>query len=279
MRTIIARNTHQALAESCFQLNSFGADEPDGGKVLPIPSTTLITNSSERVASYGGLDPFQALLDGAQRLSEVRNLKVAGGELKARPDARITLYGDARENIAAVFAHVDLDGKVQLMACSNESNVLEQSDDLVFLSMLQGYLAHACGRELGVLWHTSMSPTADANQLEILSSLAAHAPQPPNQFDDPYSSGSISDTIPLLSIPAGRWHRELVQFFEVFDSVEYVDPFIQHVLAPTHRAKRLYDDAAPLATVQRAVGEIAAQDWMQACLAWVNATTKYETSE
>ena len=283
MRTIIARNAHQALAESCFQLHHFGVTDGDGGKVLPIPTSTLVASPTERVAFYSGLDPFQALLGSARDIAEVRlNCMVGAGKaLKDMPDARATMHSGECDSIGAAFAQIDLDGKVQLMACSSQTNVLGEADDLVLLSMIQSYIAHAAGREVGVLWHSSFRPSCDVSQLDLLSEVADHAPTPPAQFEDPYSMGSITDTIPLLSIPAGRWYRELVQFFvsERYDSVDYVDPFIQHVLAPAHRAKRLYDDAAPLATVQRAIGEIAAQDWMQACLQWVNATTQYETSE
>tara|TARA_R110002153_G_scaffold116529_1_gene260208 strand:+ start:40 stop:882 length:843 start_codon:yes stop_codon:yes gene_type:complete len=280
MRTIIARNFHQAIAESCYQLEHFGTTSSEGGKVLPIPSTTLVTNPNERVAFYSGLDPFEALLGGAQGIAEGRleYLEHSGRALKSRSDALITLHGSGCDSINTVFAQVDLDGKVQLMACSSETNVLKQAEDFVFLSMVQSYLAHATGREPGVLWHTSMSPVVDPHQLELLSDVSGHAPEPPAQFEDPYSTGSMTDTIPLLSIPAGRWFRELVQFFGAFDAVEYIDPFIQHVLAPAHRARRLHEEHAPLASVQRAIGEIAAQDWMQACLQYVNANTKSEIS-
>ena len=282
MRTIIARNAHQALAESCFQLHHFGVTDEGGGKVLPIPTSTLITNTNERVAFYSGLNPFDALLGAARNIAEVRTecMVGAGKALKSRPDARVTMTGEQCDPLGVIFAQVDLDGKLQLMGCSSETNVLHEADDLVYLSMVQAYIAHASGREAGVLWHTSMSPSCDVRQLDLLSEVAGHAPQPPAQFEDPYSTGSMTDTIPLLSIPAGRWFRELVQFFvsEAYDSVEYVDPFIQHVLAPAHRARRLHEEGAPLASVQRAIGEIAAQDWMQACLQYVNASTKSEIS-
>tara|TARA_R110002153_G_scaffold233219_1_gene386608 strand:- start:35 stop:883 length:849 start_codon:yes stop_codon:yes gene_type:complete len=282
MRTIIARNAHQALAESAFQLHHFGATDECGGKVLPIPTSTLITNSSERVAFYAGLNPFNALLTAARNMAEVRTEHVvdAGKALKNRPDARVTMTGEQCDPLGVIYAQVDLDGKIQVMGCSSETNVIHEADDLVYLSMVQAYIARASGREPGVLWHTSMSPSCEVSQLDLLSDVADQAPTPPAQFNDPYSSGTVTDTIPLLSIPAGRWFRELVQFFvsERYDSVDYVDPFIQHVLAPAHRAEQLYLESAPLDAVQRAIGEIAAQDWMQACLQWVNANTKSEIS-
>tara|TARA_R110002167_G_scaffold143958_2_gene333647 strand:- start:7051 stop:7926 length:876 start_codon:yes stop_codon:yes gene_type:complete len=278
MRTIIARNAHQAMAESCFQLDSFGVTDEDGGKVLPIPTASTIVAPLERVALYPALEPFDALLGGARDLAEKRHDHVGfcAEALKKDPSTRVTLRPTGEcDSIGVIYIQVDLDGKVMLMACSSITDVVLEYADLVYLSMVLEYVATTCRREPGALWHTSMRPSAREPMLGIVAAIGKHAPQPPNPFVDPYSAGTLTNTIPLLSIPRGRFDRELVQFFsnDTYDSVDYIDPFIQHVLAPAHRAYRLYLEDAAVPVVQRAIGEISAQDWMQACLLWVKTTT------
>jgi hypothetical protein len=271
MRTIIVRNAHQALAESCFQLDKFGTSNSEGGKTLPIPSTTTILVPLERVALYAQLQPFDALLGSARDLAEGRLEHVAtcAKHLKAKPDTRVTLRPTGEcDNIGAVYVQVDMDGKVAMMACCSHTDVILESADMVYLSMVLEYIATTCKREAGALWITSMSPYFREPMAATVAAIASHAPQPPAQYEDPYSSDVIQNTMPLMSIPAGRWDRELKQFFndDTYDSVEYIDPFIQHVLAPAHRAYRLFLEDAAIPVVQRAIGEISAQDWMQACL-------------
>jgi len=271
MRTILARNAHQALAESCFQLDSFGATNSDGGKTLPIPTNTTILMPLERVQLYGVMFPLPALITACSDLADERLRNVSHGAKALEKDSsvQVTLHpSDPCDDIGVAYVRVDMDGKVQMMACCPRTNVIEEASDIVYLSMVMEYVATVCKREVGALWITSMSPQCSSAQLDVVKELAKYAPQPPNQFDDPYSLGVIKNTIPLMSIPSGRWDRELKQFFsnETFDAVDYVDPFIQNVLAPAHRAHKLLVEQAPIAQVQRAIGEIASQDWMQACL-------------
>jgi len=275
MRVIIARNAHQALTESCYQLEHFGQADDNGGKVLPIPTTSTILNPQERVALYEGLDPFDALLGGAQDMAEhrLRHVSHCAAALKRDPATQVTLRGGDCESLGAVYVQVDMDGKVMLMATRHSSEVTLDPRDMVYLSFVMEYIAITTKRPVGALWITTMRPTCWVDRLPIVQAIAKHAPEPPAQFDDPYSSEAITNTVPFMSIPRGRFDRELIQFFSAFDTVEYIDPFIQNVLAPAHRAHTLHTSGAPLAQVQRAIGEIAAQDWMQACLLYVNTCT------
>mgnify|MGYP003631191212 CR=1 FL=1 len=275
MRTIIARNAHQALAESCYQLDTFGVTDADGGKVMPIPTTTTILAPLERVPSYADLDPFALLMNAAEELAEGRFPHVVDGAkaLKANPDTRVTLTNEGCDSIGSILVQVDMDGKVMMLASSANTTVMADPADLVYLSMVLELMASVSGREAGCLWSTNMRPHSNPNDARV-HRIAQFAPQPPAQFEDPYSLGKVTNTIPLLSIPVNRYMRELVQFFGgAYDTVDYIDPFIQHVLAPAHRANRLYHGDAAVPVVQRAIGEIAAQDWMQACQHWVTSTT------
>tara|TARA_R110000796_G_scaffold41179_1_gene101906 strand:+ start:7135 stop:7977 length:843 start_codon:yes stop_codon:yes gene_type:complete len=269
MRTIIARNSHQALAESCYQLTNFGVLNADGGKVLPIPTTSTILRPLERVAFHPHLNQLEALLCAATDIAgdRLEHVIPACRALKSNPEVRVTLRGTECDNIGAVFVNIDHDGKLAMMASVSHADLDLEYADQVYLSMLLEYMAASTKREVGVLWITSMVPHCRASMIETVRSIGADAPIPPAQYNDPYSAGTIRNTIPMVSIPSNRYDRELKQFFDgAFDSVEYVDPFIQHVLAPAHRVAALVKDGAPTATVQRAIGEIASQDWMQACL-------------
>lgn len=273
MRTIIARNIHQALAESCYQLDSFGVDQPDGGKILPIPTSTTILKPLERVPFYGVLDPFDMLLSSAYRLAYARFPNVVSGaaNLKTDPSAMVTLYpANDSDTIASICVHVDADGSLQLMASGSSSDVIEAAD-LVYLSMVLEFMSSASRREVGAIWSISMAPRCTGADLGDLRVIASEAPQPPDTFHDPYSLDTAHATIPLVSIPSNRWMREASQFYGgAYDDVSYVDPFIQNVLAPAYRAYALYREGAPESQVQRAIGEIASQDWMIACLQYVS---------
>ena len=138
--------------------------------------------------------------------------------------------------------------------------------------MVLEVMSHVSGFRTGAMWVTTACPRYGKIDEPDVLEIAKHAPMPPKQYDDPYSSERVRATVPLMSIPAGRWMRELRQFFDgAFDSVEYVDPFIQNVLAPAHRAYGLHLEGAPLPQVQRAIGEIASQDWMVACLLYTTS--------
>ena len=276
MRNIISRNAHQALAESCYQVHQFGVDNAMGGKTLPIPSSTLLVSPLERVALYPELDQFATLLTAARAMAENRlpHLGHSADALKRDPTVRATLHAGECDQLGVAHVQVDMDGKVQMLASCTDSDVALEYVDMVYLSMALEYIANVCGREPGALWITTLSPQFTSSAADAVASIAKSAPQPPAPYDDPYSSNSIHNTIPLMSIQRGRWDRELRQFFDgAFDQVDYVDPFIQRVLAPAHRAYNLRLDGAPEAQVQRACGEIASQDWMQACLLTTSTRT------
>jgi len=111
-----------------------------------------------------------------------------------------------------------------------------------------------------------------------MEDMAAHAPQPPQRRECPYSAGYVSHH-PLVSISPENWDEELQTFFDTQSVVAHEgvpalkDPFIVHVVAPmwtawvlmkyTPKIPQRYDMALEILT------KVKASDWKKACIEWV----------
>jgi len=176
-------------------------------------------------------------------------------------------------NTQAYF-QIDLDGKLQMMVTNRSNDLIwgAYGANAVHFSFLQEYIAAGLGREVGLYYQTSFNTHyyTEAHQ-KLVEQLAAKAPMPPSQYTDPYSEGKVSNTIPLMSLPRGRWDRELQMFMDQRGEGEYDDPFFAHVAAPLYRAYLAFKTKDPDRFEQalREVGQCAAQDWMIACKEWL----------
>ena len=179
-------------------------------------------------------------------------------------------------NTQAYF-QVDMDGKLQMMVTNRSNDLIwgAYGANAVHFSFLLEYMASALGREVGLYYQTSFNTHFyTKTHGELVQTLADKAPQPPEQFTCPYSEGKIKDTIPLMSIPRGRWDRELSTFMGLLESDDdktFVDPFFQHVALPLLRAYKAFKSKSPTRfnEAQRHVGQCAAQDWALACSEWL----------
>tara|TARA_R110002153_G_scaffold132597_2_gene281646 strand:- start:15489 stop:16517 length:1029 start_codon:yes stop_codon:yes gene_type:complete len=181
-------------------------------------------------------------------------------------------------NTQAYF-QVDMDGKLQMMVTNRSNDLIwgAYGANAVHFSMLLEYMALSLKREVGLYYQTSFNTHFyTETHGDLVATLADKAPQPPAQYTCPYSSGAITTTIPLMSIPRGRWDRELTMFmsmgFEIANTNKvFVDPFFAHVAIPLYRAYIAFKSKSPtrFAEAYQHVGQCAAQDWQIACSEWL----------
>ncbi len=181
---------------------------------------------------------------------------------------------DAPCNTQAYF-QVDLDGKLQMMVTNRSNDLIwgAYGANAVHFSFLQEYVASSLKREVGLYYQTSFNTHyyLEPHQ-ELVEKLADKAAMPPASEERcPYSREQIQNTVPLMSIQPGRWNRELDTFMKMFDTVEYVDPFFQHVAVPMYQAYIAFKSPSPtrIDDALQYVGGCAAQDWMIACKEWL----------
>lgn len=276
MRTIIARNAHQSLPETAYQMQKFS----EKGR-LPIPLSTVCIKPNERVIFHPELDanPFLMFFTGLLSLTwdigdSIRDLftyeenlsgyYIDGVDLStAVNDIPATL--DCMESVNYHFFHIgiDVDGKLEMLVSSAERNISSMQDVTVF-SFVQEYLASSVGREVGLMYHTALKPL----YLGGLGELASKAPEPPEPYTDPYSEGKVTNTIPLMSTPKEQWDEELEMFAKGDQVLMYKDPFFSKVAVPLLDAYRKFKGGDAPGALQ-STSECAAQDWMMACREWL----------
>ena len=236
-------------------------------------------------AAYGhrwrqhfGRDQLRLIIDALDQNPDCRR------QVLAMWDGRHDLGLQSKDlpcNTQAYF-QVDMDGKLQMMVTNRSNDLIwgAYGANAVHFSFLLEYMALSLGREVGVYYQTSFNTHYyTETHGTLVKQLALKAPQPPQQHSDPYSEGRVAPTVPLMSIPRGRWDRELDTFmrlqfstdYDPFRKDEFVDPFFQHVALPLYRAYVAFKSKSPtrFEEAQRFVGQCAAQDWMVACSEWL----------
>lgn len=287
MRTVVVRNLHQALIEEAYQLVHFGVGE-GSHRTLPVPLTTLVIQPTERVTFHSERDtnPFFNLftslwvLSGRDDLSflDVFGITYPPTDPLTRNDIRNVIQAlgqdptDKRQYLGLydrIYVQVDLDGKIQVMATNRSYSLGCLEGNAVFLSMLQEYIATALHREVGLLYFVSFDVHRDLSQIEELAKKSPY-PDPPTC---PYTEGAVTPTVPLMSLPRGRWDRELDTFAVQQEEGTYVDPFFLHVAVPLYSAYKAFrsTSATRFDEAHQFVGQCASQDWMLACRDWLLA--------
>jgi hypothetical protein len=177
-------------------------------------------------------------------------------------------------NTQAYF-QVDMDGKLQMMVTNRSNDLIwgAYGANAVHFSFLQEYIALGLGREVGMYYQTSVNTHFYTGpHQKLVETLAEYAPQPPETYKCPYSSGAVANTMPLMSIPRGRWDRELDLFFQLREKGTYVDPFFATVAVPLYEAYLAFKTTSPTRFQEAGqfVSKCAAQDWKVACQEWLS---------
>jgi len=206
--------------------------------------------------------------------------------LDANPECRRQVLGmwDPRHDLGLqsrdlpcntqAYFQVDLDGKLQMMVTNRSNDLIwgAYGANAVHFSFLQEYIALGLGREVGMYYQTSFNTHfyTEPHQ-KLVETLADKAPQPPEQYTCPYSTGDIGNIVPLMSIPRGRWDRELDTFFLLRDAGTYVDPFFTQVAVPLYLAYGAFKSKTPdrFDRAFQHVGQCASHDWAIACQEWL----------
>ena len=213
-------------------------------------------------------------------------LKLIIAALDKDPSCRRQVLGmwDARHDLGLqskdvpcntqAYFQIDMDGKLQMMVTNRSNDLIwgAYGANAVHFSMLLEYMALSLGREVGSYYQTSFNTHFyTETHGELVAKLADKAPMPPEQYTCPYSEGRVRNTVPLMSIPRGRWDRELETFLKMQEGSSYVDPFFQHVAVPLYQAYKAFKSNAPDRFDQalRFVGQCGSQDWMIACSEWL----------
>lgn len=195
-------------------------------------------------------------------------------------DGRHDLGLDSKDlpcNTQAYF-QVDVDGKLQMMVTNRSNDLIwgAYGANAVHMSFLLEFVALSVGRKVGCYYQTSFNTHYYVETHgDLVKQLAAKAPQPPQQHTDPYSDGRVSNDVPLMSIPRGRWQRELDTFMRLRIGGEidgtFVDPFFSTVALPLLRAYDAFKSksATRFADAYRHLGQCAASDWALACAEWL----------
>ncbi len=260
MKSLITRNPHQAFGPLCGILAEFGAD--DGPTlVTPVPVSVMFACPLERVVRSSGVSPLAVLLSAAHDLVEQFPHMVHGARtLKEKPDTRVHLIAEGCYDTGHAIIQRNSAGKLDMIATGARVSIHQAPRTWALLSMVLEYVSAVSGIPCGAVWHVMGIVECGRDDLGLMRDRAAGSPA------DGYEAGTVRATTPLMSLPPNRWLRELTQFTAQGSDVSYSDPFIEHVLAPMHRAHNQLMDSAPVSQIQRTIGEVASQDWMTAAL-------------
>lgn len=161
-------------------------------------------------------------------------------------------------------------GMLNMMVCNRSNDMVwgAYGANAVHFSYLQEYMACLIGCEVGEYHQVSMNLHLYLEHHgELMRTMAERAPMPPEKRESPYGQLPL---FPLMSIPHGRWQRELSTFLEQPQS-SFTDPLFEHVAKPMYAAWRAYKDRLPN-HFDQALQEIrscAAADWQLACTEWL----------
>lgn len=208
--------------------------------------------------------------------------------LRANPDCRrqVLAIWDGRHDLGnstrdtpcnlTVTFQVGADGRLDMVVFNRSNDLVwgAYGANAVHFSFLQEYVALGLGREVGTYTQVSANTHVYEPHWELMKKFAARAPQPPQSWQDDYTTGSTAvASFPLMSLPRNRWDRELSTFLQVQHRGEYRDPFFSHVALPLWDAwvtMKVRSNPNRYATARADLMRCQAPDWALACREWVD---------
>lgn len=160
-------------------------------------------------------------------------------------------------------------GELNLMVCNRSNDLIwgAYGANAVHFSVLLEYMARLIGCEVGGYWQVSMNTHVYEQHHDLMTKMSDKAPMPPTHPRCPYSRDEV-EPLPLMSIQAGRWGRELDLWFKRGVEGHYDDPTFAQVATPMQIAW-LSHRRRDYSTARVVVAEIAASDWRRACSEWL----------
>jgi thymidylate synthase len=158
-------------------------------------------------------------------------------------------------------------GALNMMATSRAGDMVQAAyrGESVHLSMLQEYLAHGIGCDVGHYWHVHAKLYANRKEFTKLASTR----MPRGKC--PYAEQSVAP-FPMFNTALDSWHGDLEMFMDCGMVLGIKDPFFRKVAAPVFQAFDAFNNnegdakyAVPLAILAKC----AASDWRKACIDWL----------
>lgn len=173
-------------------------------------------------------------------------------------------------------AYFDLrNGKLNMTVCNRSNDVIwgAYGANAVHFSVLQEYMAHKIGAEVGVYrqYSNNFHVYTDVYPKEALEKLAEESFYS-NYYEYPVS---VKDTQPVTALPlmldsldGQMWDMDLKKFMEdPLKNVIYNDGFFNHVAVPMVRAYS--ERKQKIGNGLKYVDEIVSPDWRLACTQWI----------
>lgn len=243
MNAFILRNFHQFESALAQRISEFGVGEM---RDLQVPVSATITSAAE-VVSFHAARPSEDLAIAASLIRSLEYVQIEAALKEGRiAETRVA-------NTHTLRFRVNADMALQCHVESREWDLAQFG--MAAFGLIHEYVAAMVGRPQSVFSHSIFL----AYSTEDVGPMLGQVPE------DPYSKNEATRTIPLVSLPIGRWRRELDVCLTNNGEGEFADPWISGVLAPVLRLRAKWDELT-IEERQRAAGQITAQDWRRAIL-------------
>lgn len=239
MRTILVRNVDAAECALAQNLTAAGLGDQ---RSMPIPLSVVMTTPRE-CATFHAPEPAKVLVAAANLIvtcvtrESLNQLREGRGRWAIGPHQ--------------LFARQDMfDGTLHVMVATQTWDVAQH--DVACFALLHQYLSAEAKCEPGLLTVVIQEAWSSEDLSDITDDPA----------NDRYARDVAHATIPMISLPVGRWRRELELLIQKKGEGEFEDPWLSGVLAPAFRLQELEDGPER----SQLMSNIIAQDWRSAIL-------------
>lgn len=261
MYVLEERNISEAIPTFCRLVLKEGRKS---GDILRMdgPVSIKLSQPRERVIFHReiGTSPFYFFGIAMQALRDnIEDLRKLGFSM--RSDSSGTPYIMRAESSFVTVQKID-----PLLDLTVTSIASDPMQDAVVLSVVQEFMAHSAGGDMGSLYWTSSNVHID------MAKVGEYAEKMADKVGErsPYTKGEVAPHR-LIEIPLKRWTREFDTFMKLGHRGSYVDPFFSDVAVPFHQASVSFKE--------KLFGP--AMDQMNACLAtdWQRIGQSFITSK
>lgn len=295
MFTIAAQNIHQATPAIIAAVRD-EAVRIGQGFILPVPLTTILFKPWQRVSLWKqlGLNPFELFFEGLSAIAPQRMTSLEGfdtpygGFLSDSLQSIVARLKDPR-GVATLPAPLDgsirhghfvrnVEGALDLFVASVDADLVLDvlGRDPVRFSFVQELVASAVGCPVGVLYLVATQLRISEGD-EGLFLLPDEEVQPDPWLTDEGTEIPEEYRMPMLSLPLGRWTRELSSLLARGpDGPDGTDPWLEGLARPLTRSWRAFEAPAHdrVGSAQQALVGLAGADWAQAAWEWLDRQGK-----
>lgn len=291
MFTIAAQNIHQATPAIIAAVRD-EAVRIEEGFILPVPLAMILFKPWQRVSLWGqlGLNPFELFFDGLaavtpQGLTRLEGFDVPYGGFLAGSISAIVTELKKPHGVALLPMAVggllrhgyfmrNVEGALDLSVMSVDADLVRDmlGRDPVRFSFVQEFVASAVGCPVGMLYITA-TQIRISKEDERLFSLPDEEVEPDPWLTDDGKELSEEYRMPMLSLPLGRWTRELSSLLaRGAGGIEGTDPWLEGLARPLMRSWGAFQTPSHdrVASAQQGLVGLAGADWAQAAWEWLD---------